>query len=144
MKGKTYTVTGAKNSDVVWKFTYDLEGFLSRFEFLEGKLTAAQCKWLFDQNRFPYHEQRIAYYKTRKDFLVDEGMPDLSFDTFWDAYGRKQKRKVAQKLYLKLTDNQKLLAIKMIKPYKQWCKLNHTAVALPDTYISQERWTDEF
>jgi hypothetical protein len=78
-----------------------------------------------------------------KEFTVVKGEPDLSFDNFWNLYDNKSKKLVSQKLWEKLSKDDKFNAIIFIKRYKSWLRLKGTAQALPDTYLRQKRWLDE-
>jgi len=143
MKGSTYTVSGTETSGIIWKFTYNLDGLLSKFEFLEGTMTQPMIEWLFIKSKFPYHEDMIDAFKKRPDLTVEVGDPDLSFERFWNLYAKKQKKIVTEKLWKKLTDQNRLAAINGIKKYKTICRMNNHGQALPDTYLSQQRWLDE-
>jgi YD repeat-containing protein len=143
MAGKTYTIT-APHAHITWKFTYDLAGNLTSFEFLEGALTEGQIKWLFTENHFPYNEQRLKeVYSKHKNFTLTYGAPDLSFNTFWDAYDKKEKRKVTKAIWDKMKEVDKIAALRYIKRYNYKLKINGTAKAYPDTFLNQQRWTDE-
>lgn len=143
MKGATYTVSGTQTSGIIWKFTYNLDGLLSKFEFLEGDMTPVMIQWLFQKGYFPFKEEMIETFKQRKDLTVEIGDPDLSFDRFWNTYAKKQKKIVTEKLWKKLSDQNRLAAINGIKKYKTICRMNNHGQALPDTYLSQQRWLDE-
>lgn len=139
----TYTVTGT-NTSIVWQFKYHLSGLLAEFKLIEGELDQKQVRWLFILGNFPYQEKQIKGWVAIKNFKIEVGLPDLSFESFWNAYNLKSKKTRAQQLYDKLTDADKVLAINHIKRYDNWLRQQKgMAKALPDTYIYQKRWLDE-
>lgn len=144
----TYTVK-AKNRPDVWVFKYHLNGVLKSFKVLEGILGETQINWLFKKGMFPYLEEQVKAFSTspklKPHFDVTVGLPDTSFEAFWGAYGRKQKRIVAEKLWNKLGQAERLKALEGIRRYHNWLRLNNgIAQCLPDSYIRNRRWLDEF
>lgn len=140
----TYTVTG-KNTPIVWEFKYHLNGLLAEFRLLEGELDAKQINWLFVQGKFPYQEKQIKGWTAIKNFEIKVGKPDLSFETFWAVYSVKQKRTVAEKLWEKLGQKDKMEAFKAIPRYNNWLnRRSGIQKQLPDTFLRQKRWLDNF
>jgi hypothetical protein len=79
------------------------------------------------------------------NFTVTKGMPDVSFEAFYNLFGNKVKRTRSESLWNKLTQTEKLNAIASVKPYKNWLgRQRGIAQQQPDTYISQKRWLDDF
>lgn len=139
----TYTVQG-KNSPIVWQFKYRLNGLLFSFEMLEGELDQKQVKWLFILGNFPYKEAQIkGWIKSIKNFKIEIGKPDLSFETFWNLYDEKQKKKVTEPLWYKLSKSDQIKAITYIRRYNNILRTKNQAKALPDTYLRQKRWLDD-
>lgn len=135
----TYTVTGKRSGQITFKF--DLNGDLILFKYEGEPLSDKQRKWLYP--RIPIHESKMNMWTCIKEFTVTKGEPDLSFDNFWNTYNEKQKRQVAEKLWAKLSNEDKYNAIAYIKRYDSLLKQKQTAKALPDTYLRQRRWLDE-
>lgn len=139
----TYTVQGS-NTSIVWQFKYRLNGLLYEFKLLEGELDQKQIQWLFVKGFFPYKEKQIkGWIKSIKNFKIEIGEPDLSFDTFWNLYAEKQKKLKAIDLWKKLSKADKINAIKYIRRYNNILRTKNQAKALPDTYLRQKRWLDE-
>lgn len=138
----TYTVTGSNFAGVM-TFKFHLGGYLVAFSLEEAELDQDQRKWLYP--RMPLAENGMKTFYDLKTFKVEKGEPDLSFENFWNAYGKKQKRTVAEKLWKKLTKKDKLAAFKSINRYNNWLN-NNAGIAkqLPDTFIRQRRWLDDF
>ena len=137
----TYIVTGKKQGRIIFKF--DLNSDLILFKYEGEPLTEQQRKWLYP--RIPTHESKMNLWHAIKEFTVIKGEPDISFENFWNTYDKKQKITRAKQLYSKLKDDDKFNAIAGIKRYNNWLKLqNGIAKMLPDTYIYQKRWLDEF
>ena len=77
-----------------------------------------------------------------------ENKHEKSFDTFWTAYPRKEHKKDAKKIWLKLKPSDELcrkilIAIEKQKQSKheQWQK--KCFVPQPTTWLNGERWNDE-
>lgn len=142
MKGNSYTVTGNAFEGVM-TFVFDTQGWLVGFNLEEAELTEEQRKWLYP--KMPITEPRMATFQKLKNFTVEKGEPDLSFDRFWNVYAMKQKKTVAEKLWNKLSKRDKIAAMKAIRPYNNWlARSNGIAKQLPDTFIRQKRWLDNF
>ncbi|WP_394749501.1 hypothetical protein [Spongiimicrobium salis] len=142
----TYTV-GAKQRPDIWVFKYHLNGVLKSFEVLEGVLGDKQVEWLFRRGNFPYRQSQIEKWPTDlKDyFKVDVGLPDISFDAFWESYGQKTKKTRSSTLWKKLSDADRIKALEGIRRYNNYLRLhNGIAKMNPDTYLYQRRWEDEF
>ena len=71
-----------------------------------------------------------------------------TFDRFWDAYPKKQKKLNAQKAWHKLKPDT-VLAEQIIRDVRirsqrlDWLKENGKYVPMPTTYLNGQRWTDE-
>ena len=142
MKGNTYTITGTKFEGTI-TFTYDLSGWIINFSVDEAELSDEQRKWLF--TRFPFVEHQIKTFETTPNFQIEKGEPDLSFEAFWNVYGIKQKRIVTEKLWNKLSKSDRMAAIQAVRKYNNWlARQNGIAKQLPDTFIRQKRWLDDF
>ncbi len=137
----TYTIKVRKHP-LIWEFQYDLNGFLKAFK-IEGILNQKQREFLF--YNFPYTEKEIDLYKKNvKLFEVIIGKPDLSFDTFWKLYNYKMGKINAQKQWKKLTELEKLNAIKSIKAYDGFLKRKQIAKVYPERYLKYKRFDDQF
>ncbi|MBK5213393.1 MAG: hypothetical protein JJE55_07010 [Flavobacteriaceae bacterium] len=139
----TYTVIGSTFTGTMI-FKYDLDGFLTHFELVDAQLDEKQRNWLYTQ-KFPYTVERLKHFYAISNFTVTKGMPDLSFEAFYNLFGNKVKRTRSESLWNKLTDTEKTNAIASVKPYKYWLgRQRGIAQQQPDTYISQKRWLDDF
>lgn len=135
----TYTITGKRTGTITFKF--DLLGNLVFFRYEGEPLSPKQQKWLYP--RLAVHERQMKDWQAISEFTVVKGLPDVSFDNFWNMYDNKAKKEVSRTLFEKLSDDDKFNAIIFIKRYNSWLKWKGTAKALPDTYLRQKRWLDE-
>ncbi|WP_136464927.1 hypothetical protein [Flagellimonas onchidii] len=139
-----YTVKG-KNTPMLWEFRYDLEGYLTDFKILEGRLNERQIKWLFTPIRFPYREASIRSWKAIKNFEMTIGRPELTFGVFWNTYNYKVKKVVAQRAWERLSQSDKMNAIAGIKKYDGFLQRKVSqAKANPATYLNQRYWEDSY
>ncbi len=141
----TTYILKSKMTSNVWEFQYDLNGILKEFKIIDGELTEEQKNYLFHPKRFPYTEDIIKIWqKSVKKVEVIIGKPDLSFDTFWNLYNYKVSKKNAQTQWKKLSELDKLNAIKNIKAYDGFLKRNNTAKVYPERYLKNRRFDDQF
>jgi len=139
----TYTVIGTTFTGTMI-FKYDLEGFLTHFELVDAQLNEVQRNWLYTQ-KFPYKAERLKHFYAINNFTVTKGLPDVSFEAFYNLYAYKVKRTRAEGLWAKLNQTEKINCLASIKPYNNWLRRqNGIAKQQPDTYISQKRWLDDF
>ena len=75
-----------------------------------------------------------------KDFKVEEVPADLSFDRFWEEYGKHGTKSVAKKKYEKLKPIEKLAALLHLPKERDKKKIDGTAMPYAETYINQKRW----
>lgn len=73
---------------------------------------------------------------------------DFGFETFWQAYPKKIGKGLAQKSFLKIKPDEKLLetmiaAISSAQESEQWKKDGGQFIPMPSTWLNQERWGDE-
>lgn len=141
----TYTVTGT-DTTVIWQFKYHLNGILHSFEFLQGKLDEKQIDWLFNKDRFPYHESRIKGWTAIANLQVDVGQPDLSFTNFWNTYGNKVgKRKMAENIWNRMSKADKIKVFINIPKYKTYLKYYpQQQMMYPTTYLNQEAYKNDW
>lgn len=142
-----YTVI-VKKTEVAFEFKYDLNGDLTSFKVLRGRLEPKQAKWLFS-GRFPAFESMMKYTwmndpAIKKNFEIEVGELDLSFDTFYTAYNYKIKKVKAKAAWDKLNKADKLQALKGISAYDGYLKRKRVAKANPQAYINQRYWEDEY
>lgn len=135
----TYIITGKRTGQITFKF--NLNGDLVLFKYEGEPLTDKQRKWLYP--RIAVHESQMKNWQAIREFTVTKGDPDLSFENFWQTYNEKQKKTVTEKLWEKLSNDDKFNAIVYIKRYDSHLRQKGTAKALPDTYLRQKRWLDE-
>jgi hypothetical protein len=70
---------------------------------------------------------------------------DLSFNGFWNAYTYKVGNKPkAEKLWDKLSENDKYAALTKIPEYNRYIARTGVAKIYPEGYLSQRRWENEF
>ncbi|WP_166964666.1 hypothetical protein [Yeosuana marina] len=137
----TYTVTGS-NTAIVWQFKYRLNGLLAEFKLIEGELDQKQINWLFLKGEFPYLEKQIKGWKCIKNFKIEIGAPDLSFETFWELYNHKLKKIDTERLWKKLSEKDKIDAIVYIKTYNNYLARKGVDKANPYRYLGKRYWED--
>ncbi|MDO6808104.1 hypothetical protein Q4603_05775 [Zobellia galactanivorans] len=131
----------------MWVFKYHLNGTLRSFTVLDGMLDQQQMSWLFGKNNFPYTEEHMHLWqqKLKKHFIIEVGMPDTSFEAFWNTYGHKVHKQDAMKAYKKLNDADRIKALDGIRRYNNHLRLNTWKNKMDAArYIKGKVWEDEF
>jgi hypothetical protein len=87
----------------------------------------------------------LGWLKTSKTMKIVEVPMDLSFDNFWNTYGKAYGSKVGNKpkcttLWKKLNDEDKTLALLGIEPYKRAKQSEGTAMLYPERYLTHETY----
>ena len=141
----TYTITG-NNTKIVWEFKYRLNGLLYQFKLLEGTLDQKQIHWLFVKGKFPYKEDQVKGWVAIKNFNIEVGEPDLSFDNFWNVYANKYgKRKMAENTWNRLSKADKIKVFINIPKYKNYLKYYPSQQTMyPTTYLNQEAYKNDW
>lgn len=70
----------------------------------------------------------------------------MTFQTFYAMYPRKMGRKEAEKAWNRLTSAQQSECLEALPNYLKYWKLKETQkdyIPYPQTFLNQERWTDE-
>ncbi len=141
----TYTLK-SKNTKVVLEFEYDLNEVLKSFKIKEGELTDTQIMWLLNYKVFPYYEGVIRLWKERykKEFDFFVGLPDLSFDTFWDLYNHKMGKIKAKKQWDKLSERDKIDAIRNIKAYDSYLSRHGYNKRYPERWLRDREFENQY
>lgn len=139
---KEYVITSASNNSKVL-LKYSENTYLT--EFCISDCTEEQHRFILEHLPVTTHalEQLRRTYPKMK---VTETKPDISFNAFWNEYNYKVGNKPrAEKLYNKLTETEKILAIGSIKEYNRYLSRKPTIERLyPETYLSQRRYDIEY
>jgi len=141
----TYIITGT-NTNIIWQFKYRLDGLLYEFKLMQGDLDAKQINWLFIKGNFPYQEKQIKAWTAIKNFKIEVGQPDLSFDNFWNTYNNKVgKRKMAENTWNRMSKADQLNVFINLPKYKNYLKYYpNQQMMYPTTYLNQEAYKNEW
>ncbi|WP_306353690.1 hypothetical protein [Flavobacterium sp. '19STA2R22 D10 B1'] len=142
----TYTCR-SRNSNSVWLFKYYLNGDLKGFEVLSGTLSQKQIIWLFTSSNFPVQEsiiEKIWIPKLKDNFEIVKAAPILDFENLWNLYGLKVNKDKAEKVFLKLSDGDKVKCFLSLKAYEKYLQRTNQAKAHLVTWINQKRFNDEY
>lgn len=140
-----YFIRG-KNTATEHIFKYDLNGNLNSFENTGQPLNEAQKKWFFIEGNFPFDESRILQMiqssVLKNNFEIQKIPAEISFDDFWQAYGKIGTKSLAKKKFEKLKSNEVIQAFLGIKKEQQKKKNDGTAMPYAETYLNQKRWEE--
>ena len=139
----TYFLRG-KNTPTEIVFKYDLNGLLKSFENPGPPLVEAQWQWLFHPDRMPYTEDRMQLLATntflRQKFTITKLPASVTFEDFWNAYGKIGTKSVAKRKFDKLKPEEVIKAFIGIEKEKSKKRLDNTAMPYAETYLNQKRW----
>lgn len=84
----------------------------------------------------------IGKSKTAK---IEEVPEDISFDAFWEAYGKKINRKRSEPLYNKLSDADKMLCMRCLPQYDKYlARTGFRAKKDPDGFLRDRFFETNF
>lgn len=130
---KKYILTSSKfTGTVVFGYNPDTD-YLQLFDS-KSDLTELQHRWLL-QN-LPYTPSELTLLAKKMNASLEEIQQDISFEAFWDTYGKKVNMKRCKPLFSALSDECKLLAIGRIRAYFKYCeRTGFRGIADPDKYL---------
>ncbi len=96
----------------------------------------------------PLTKQDLNEKKPNQTHTHQEKLSASGFDSFWNAYPKKQAKTEAIKAFLKLTPDKELLdkmleAIELFSRSDSWKYDNGRYIPLPSTWLNGKRWEDE-
>lgn len=142
-----YTITfNGKHSQIHITAEYGENGVLRGLRFEEEGLSAEAVSFCY--MRVPFLEEELPLAGAQKSTHIHV-LPvpkDLSFNTFWEAYGYKIGDKTrAMKLWVALGDADRVMCLRSISKYNQYLKQKPSMERMyPETYLKQERFRNEF
>ena len=136
------------DTKIKWKVIYgfDKRGLLINFSVENSdKMTDNELIWLLQHT--PIHEYRVGKIvpDSKNKLKLIKAQSDLSFQNFWSVYNYKVGNKAkAEKLWSKMTDNERVACFEGITRYDYWLSTTTTAKVYPERFLSQKRWENEF
>jgi hypothetical protein len=118
-------------------FGYNPAGLLVYYDASPAQPTEAQLIVLL--KGLPREEQELQQLADKTNGTIRLLMEDISFESFWEKYGRKIKRLRAEPMFKKLSDANKLQAIIGIAAYDAYLeKTNFRGKVDADNYLRHE------
>lgn len=120
------------------------EGILCHMEVDPQDASVEMMKWFL--GRLPLHEAAMDP-KIYNHLLKIEPVPeDLSFESFWDAYGYKVGKKYrVKKLWESLDNTDRAAALAGIRKYDRYLNLHKgIAKAYAETYLRHRYWENDY
>jgi len=131
-----FQMTSPKNG-VDYQFKFDTGGRIVGFEIMgENTFSDEHTRDLFA--KVPPTVGALKQFALKNKIALTEIKPDLSFQTFWDRYGKLGSRPKAEKPWEKLSEKNKNLAMNYIPKYIQ--SLGSTSQAYASTYLNGQYW----
>jgi hypothetical protein len=80
-----------------------------------------------------------------KDTAVVEADYEITFEMFWNSYGKKINRKRCEPLFYKLSKEKQIKAVHGIHAYNKYLTKESWRTKLdPETYLRNESWESEW
>jgi hypothetical protein len=134
----------SKRTSVEHCFKYDLNGDLKAFESVGAPLTQKGWLWLLRIDVFPFTVERMEKLakdtELKKIIDIRKVPASVTFEDFWEAYGKIGTKAVAKKKFDKLKPEEVIKAFIGIEKEKSKKKLDGTAMPYAETYLNQKRW----
>jgi hypothetical protein len=138
---KKYLLTSTRFTGSV-EFTYNHKGYLTAF-LVDSEMTDDQLGWLL--NHFPFDERAVTDLRNASPTLcIKDVDSDLSFESFWNRFGKKIHPNRCEPLWKKLTDGKKTAALATIAPYDAYLSRTGTYKVSPENYIKKEYWKTDW
>ncbi len=136
---RQYSLTSTKFSGNIY-FLYDDDGRIVNFH-VDAIIDDAIYQWLCV--KFPVKEDMLQPLVAGSKTATLLQIPvEITFDMFWNAYGKKINRKRTEPLWDRLTDADKAKCLAQVKHYKAYLKRTGFRAAVdPDRYI-KDRYYD--
>lgn len=124
------------------EFTYNQDGLLVEY-LLSAELSEHQL--LFLLKRLPRTVEDVEVLQSQHPaFSVSKLTENLSFNTFWEAYGQKIHPHRCEPLWNKLKDGEKLAALTAISAYFSHTNKTGAYRVNPENYIKKQYWKTDW
>lgn len=135
-----YTLTSAKfTGKLVFGYT---NGLLTYFENA-AQIQDTGYKWILDN--FPTSPDILKKMADAIPGKMEVVPEDLSFDAFWNTYGKKANRHRCEPLWNKLSDADRIECLSSIKPYEGYLKrVSWRAKLDPENYLKKEAFRNNW
>lgn len=135
-----YTLTSAKFTGKL-VFGYS-EGFLTYFE-CAAEIKLANYKWFLEN--LPLIPSQLKKLADAIPGHMEVVPDDLSFDAFWNAYGKKANRHRCEPLWNKFSEADRIECLSSIKPYDSYLKrVAYRAKLDPENYLKKEAFRNNW
>lgn len=135
-----YTLTSAKfTGKLVFGYT---DGLLTYFEN-GAEMQETGYRWILDH--FPINPEILKKMADAIPGKMEVVPDDLSFEAFWNAYGKKANRHRCEPLWKKLSEADRIECLSSIKPYDNYLKrVNYRAKLDPENYLKKEAFRNNW
>ena len=138
---RKFQITSPKFTGAV-EITYN-DALLSIIDFSNASLDRVATERMLE--KIPTLELLLKDAFTGTSVSIIQLDVEITFEMFFNAYGKKVKKKRAEVLFNKLPMATKLKCYFSIKKYNQYLANNTWQTkADPDSFIREERWEDTF
>lgn len=123
------------------KVLYNDQSILTKIDMNSAKMSAGQTNTFL--HKIPILESSLAGAFTDKVTVVETEYK-ISFDDFWDAYAKKINRPRSEKVWEKMSLQEKINAVEGIQPYDRFLQKNDRKKCDPENYLKNKMWENEW
>lgn len=140
MKEKYIVTFKGNQRNVPVRCAYE-EGLLVNATFMESETPPDAREWCLQ--RIPARVENLE--RLGVIALIEMEPHDLSFNSFWEAYGNKQNKDRAMRFWVALNEEDRIAAMRAIPRYNRYLQYKPTIEKkYPDTWLKNRSWTDEY
>ena len=138
---KKYILTAPKMTGAI-TVGFDVHSYVV-FYHNEADLDERQKRWLL--NNFPFTEQHLTKLKELLNGQLEEVATEITFEVFWEKYGKKINKKRCEAVWKKMTDTQKAHAVLNIWVYDRYLtRTGFRAKVDPEKYLGSEYYLNDW
>lgn len=124
-------------------FGYDDDHELLSLYSNESEMNSQQRAWLL--KNLPCGIAQVSQLAKLIKGKLEEMPEDISFNSFWEAYKKKINKVRTEPLFNKLSDADKLTAIRRIRPYDDYLsRTNFRGKADPENYLKKRMFETDW
>jgi hypothetical protein len=139
---RKFLMTSAKITGQV-AMLYDSTDQLVCIDFAEAGMSRDQKKFLL--NRLPLAVDELQAFATVLKVTVVEAEVEITFEMFWNAYGKKINKARCLPLWNKMSKAVQVRALQGVKPYDAYLKRENWRNKMdPENYLRSYAWENEW
>jgi hypothetical protein len=121
---------------------FGFEGDVMTFYHNEAEMSTSQVNWLF--RHFPFNMELLEQFRKITQSRLDLVPVNITFDAFWNTYGKKINKKRCQPLWKKMSEADRIECLMSIKAYDTYLRRANRAKLDPENYLKRESYKNNW